>query len=79
MTIKSNTTHFAPELDISNGTITIDFYTKFGAIENFCFRNDDGSTHVAELEINGAIFHMHETMRDALEPISAEICDLVTK
>jgi PhnB protein len=27
---------------------------------------------VAELVINGAIFHVHETMRDALEPISAK-------
>jgi PhnB protein len=65
-------THFAPELHIPNGTIEIDFYKKFGATENFCFRNDDGSIHVAELEINGAIFHLHETMRDALEPISAK-------
>jgi PhnB protein len=65
-------THFAPELHIPNGTFNIDFYTKFGAIEHFCFRNNDGSIHVAELEINGAIFHVHETMRDALEPISAK-------
>jgi PhnB protein len=65
-------THFAPELHIPNGTIEIDFYKKFGATENFCLRNDDGSIHVAELEINGAIFHVHETMRDALEPISAK-------
>lgn len=65
-------THFAPELHIPNGTKDIDFYKKFGATENFCFRNDDGSIHVAELEINGAIFHVHETMRDALEPISAK-------
>ena len=65
-------THFAPELHIPNGTIEIDFYKKFGGLENFCFRNDDGSIHVAELEINGAIFHVHETMRDALEPISAK-------
>ncbi|MBI2272371.1 MAG: VOC family protein [Bacteroidetes bacterium] len=65
-------TRFAPELYIPNGTIEIDFYKKFGATENFCFRNDDGSIHVAELEINGAIFHVHETMRDALEPISAK-------
>lgn len=64
-------THFAPELHIPNGTIEIDFYKKFGATENFCFRNDDGSIHVAELEFNGAIFHVHETMRNALEPISA--------
>ena len=65
-------THIAPELHIPNGIIEIDFYKKFGATENFCFRNEDGSIHVAELEINGAIFHLHETMRDALEPISAK-------
>lgn len=72
MTTTTNITHFAPELHIPNGTFHIDFYTKFGATEHFCLRNDDGSIHVAELEINGAIFHLHETMRDALEPISAK-------
>lgn len=72
MATTDNTTHFAPELHIPNRTINIDFYTKFGATENFCFRNDDGSIHVAELEINGAIFHVHEIMREALEPISAK-------
>src|SRR5215213_10027058 len=74
MITKNHTTHFAPELHIPNGTVNIDFYTKFGATEHFCFRNDDGSIHVAELEINGAIFHLHETMRwfEALEPISAK-------
>lgn len=73
MTIQPNTTHFAPELHIPNGTFNIDFYTRFGATEHFCFRNDDESIHVAELEIDGAIFHLHETMRwfDALEPVSA--------
>lgn len=65
-------THFAPELHIPNGTTDIDFYKKFGATENFCFRNDDGSIHVAELDFDGAIFHVHETMRDALEPVSAK-------
>lgn len=65
-------THFAPELHIPNGTTDISFYTRFGATEHFCFRNEDGSIHVAELEINGAIFHVHETMRDALEPLSAK-------
>jgi PhnB protein len=71
--LTKDTTHFAPELHIPNGIYNIDFYTKFGATENFCFRNDDGSIHVAELEIDGAIFHLHETMRwfDALEPIGA--------
>lgn len=72
MTDKVNTTHFAPELHIPNGTFNIDFYKAFGATEHFCPRNDDGSVHVAELEINCAIFHVHETMRDALEPISAK-------
>lgn len=67
-------TYFAPELHIPNGTFNIDFYISFGATEHFCFRNDDGSIHVVELEINGAIFHLHETMRwfGALEPKSAK-------
>jgi PhnB protein len=72
MTKTEDITQFAPELHIPNGTFEIEFYKKFGATENFCFRNDDGSIHVAELEINGAIFHVHETMRDAIEPISAQ-------
>jgi PhnB protein len=74
MTEINEKTHFAPELHIPNGTLNIDFYMKLGATEHFCFRNDDGSVHVAELEINGAIFHLHETMRwfEALEPISAK-------
>ena len=71
MTESINQPHFAPELHIPNGTREIDFYKRFGATENFCFRNEDGSIHVAELEISGAIFHVHETMRDALEPLSA--------
>lgn len=74
MTTINEKTHFAPELHIPNGTSNIDFYTNFGATEHFCLRNEDGSIHVAELEINGAIFHLHETMRwfEALEPISAK-------
>jgi len=73
MTTINNTTYFAPELYIPNGTFNIDFYIKFGATENFCLRNDDGSIHVVELDFNGAIFYLHETMRrDAFEPISAK-------
>jgi len=74
MTKASEKTHFAPELHIPNGTFNIDFYTKFGASEHFCLRNEDGSIHVAELEIDGAIFHLHETMRwfNAIDPISAK-------
>ncbi|HQR94729.1 MAG: bleomycin resistance protein [Bacteroidetes bacterium 24-39-8] len=72
MNDKKELTLFAPELHIPKGTTNIDFYTNFGATENFCFRNDDGSIHVAELVFNGAIFHVHEIMREALEPISAK-------
>ena len=54
-------TFFAPELYINNGVKDISFYKNaFGATENLCFTNDDGSIHVAELSINGAIFHLHE-------------------
>ena len=72
MTTRADITHFAPELHIPNGTTNIDFYIKFGAAVNFCFRNNDDSIHVAELEIAGAIFHVHEIMRGALEPITAK-------
>jgi len=72
MTIMNTTTHFAPELHIPKGTFQIDFYKKFGATEHFCFRNDDGSIHVAEMDFNGAIFHVHEVMRDAIEPVRAK-------
>lgn len=72
MANKSNTTHFAPELHIPNGTFNFEFYTNFGATEHFCLKNDDGSIHVAEFDIDGAIFHLHETMHGALEPISAK-------
>ena len=52
---------FAPELYIKNGVEDLSFYQHaFGATENLCFRNDDGSIHVAEFSIEGAIFHVHE-------------------
>ena len=52
---------FAPQIFIPNGVTDISFYKNaFGATENLCFYNDDGSIHVAELSIDGAIFHIHE-------------------
>jgi len=52
---------FAPQLYIKNGINNIEFYTKaFGAVELRRFTNDDGSIHVAELSMNGTIFHLHE-------------------
>ena len=52
---------FAPQLLINNGVKDISFYANaFDATENFCLRNDDDSVHVAELSIDGTIFHLHE-------------------
>jgi PhnB protein len=67
-------THFAPELHIPNGTTDISFYKHLGATEHFILRNDDGTIHVAEFDLDGATFHLHETMSwfPALEPIKAK-------
>jgi len=58
---ESNKTFFAPELFIKNGITDISFYEKaFGAVELRRFTNADGTIHVAELSIDGALFHLHE-------------------
>ncbi|MDB5250016.1 MAG: bleomycin resistance protein [Segetibacter sp.] len=58
---ETNNTVFAPQLFIRRGVTNIDFYTKaLGAIEHRRWTNDDGSIHVAELSIDGAMFHIHE-------------------
>jgi PhnB protein len=54
--------HFAPQLYIRNGTRDISFYERaFGAVELRRFSNDDGTIHVAEMSIDGSIFHLHES------------------
>ena len=71
MTIANDKTFFAPQLFIPSGVKDISFYFKaFGAVEIRPWRNDDGSVHVAELAINGTIFHLHEErpMKGQLEP-----------
>lgn len=67
---------FAPELYIDNGVKDISFYKNaFGATENLCFTNDDGSIHVAELVIDGAIFHVHEvTSKNFTSPNKSNSC-----
>lgn len=60
----SNQIFFAPQLLIPNSIKDISFYKKaFGATENLCFYNKDGSIHVAELSVDGAIFHVHEVTK----------------
>ena len=62
--MEKSETFFAPQLLISNGVKDISFYAKaFGAKENLCLRNDDESIHVAELSIDGVIFHLHEVTK----------------
>jgi PhnB protein len=59
-------TTFVPMLAIKKGTMEIGFYEKaFGAIEHRRWSNDDGSIHVAELSIDGALFHFHEEKPEA--------------
>ena len=54
-------TAFVPQLAIAHGTMELEFYKKaFGAVETKHIVNDDGSIHVSEMFIDGAMFHFHE-------------------
>jgi len=54
-------TFFAPMIYLRKLAPAIEFYKKaFDAIELRRWSNDDGSVHVAELTIDGALFHLHE-------------------
>lgn len=66
--MKRNSTFFAPELYFKEVAPVIGFYKKaFDAIELRCWSNDNGSVHVAEMSIDGALFHLHEeTLRKNL-------------
>jgi PhnB protein len=56
---------FVPQLIINHGTMDLDFYKKaFGAVETKHITNDDGSMHVSEMFIGGAMFHFHEESYD---------------
>jgi PhnB protein len=57
----ANNICFAPQLFIPKGVTDISFYQKaFDAVELRKWMNDDGSYHVAELSIDGTLFHLHE-------------------
>ncbi len=52
---------FSPMPAVNNVADAIAFYqTAFGAIELRRWSNDDGSVHVAEMQIEDAMFHIHE-------------------
>lgn len=58
---QENKTFFAPHLAIRVLRPAIEFYMKaFGARVIRQWDNPDGSVHVAEMTINGAMFHLHE-------------------
>ncbi len=59
--MQNSPTFFAPELYIESGIRDIGFYTEaFNAVELRRWSNEDGTLHVAELSIDGALFHVHE-------------------
>jgi PhnB protein len=52
---------FAPQLIICHVTMDLEFYKKaFDAVETKHLTNEDGSIHVSEMFIVGAMFHFHE-------------------
>ena len=54
-------TFFAPQLTIKVVAPAVDFYKKvFNAKVLRLFDNGTGGIHVAEMEIDGALFHIHE-------------------
>jgi PhnB protein len=54
-------TYFAPHLTLKNVLAGMQFYERaFGAKELRRWSNDNGSVHVAEMEIDGSMFHIHE-------------------
>jgi PhnB protein len=56
-----SSTFFAPMIYHKILAPAIEFYKKaFDAVELRRWCNDDGSVHVCELAIHGALFHLHE-------------------
>jgi PhnB protein len=59
--MKPSSVTFAPHPYLKNVAAGIDFYQKaFGAVELRRWSNPDGSVHVVEMAIEGALFHVHE-------------------
>jgi len=68
-------TFFAPHLTVKNVLAEVEFcQAAFGAVELRRFSNPDGSLHVAEMAIDGALFHLHDE-----RPGSGELSPLTLK
>jgi len=73
MMMKETSTFFAPMIYLKVVAPAIEFYKKaFDAVVLRQWNNDDGSVHVAEMSIDGALFHLHEevTRNNELSPES---------
>ncbi len=56
-------TSFAPQLFLRVLAPAVEFYKNaFGVTVLRLIKNSDGSIHVAELSLGGAMFHLHEEM-----------------
>ena len=69
--IDNSKTVFAPHLQVKNVLSGMEFYKKaFHALELRRWSNPDGTVHVAEMSIDGAMFHIHEETgrEDQLSP-----------
>jgi PhnB protein len=65
---QSGLTFFAPHLTVRHVLAELNFCkAAFGAVELRRFSNPDGSAHVAEMSIGGALFHIHEEMPGSAE------------
>jgi PhnB protein len=61
--MKDISVYFAPQLTLRVLAPAVEFYKNaFGVTELRLFTNSDGSIHVAELSLGGAMFHLHEEM-----------------
>ena len=68
MTNNNHSCYFAPHITLRNVAAGMDYYSKaFGAVVLRRWCNDDGSVHVAEMQIQGSLFHLHEEMAGACE------------
>jgi PhnB protein len=57
-------TFFAPMIYLKQVASAIEFYKNaFDAIVLRQWNNADGSVHVAEMSVDGAMFHMHEEVK----------------
>lgn len=66
--MKTDSAIFAPILYHNNVADAIVFYKNaFDAKELRRWSNDDGSVHVAEMMIHGALFHLHEEVSRKVE------------